>query len=135
VDASAGDPVQQVRDLLPGRGSAGVNYSFEAIGNPITAQQAYSMLAKGGMATVIGVMPPGAAVTLPFAELIAERRIQGSVMGSNRFRQDVPRFIELYTQGRLKLDELVSARITLDEINDGFAALASGEVARSVIVF
>jgi len=135
VDASAGDPVQQVRELVSGRVGAGVDHSFEAVGNPLTAAQAFAMLQKGGTATVIGVMPPGAEVTVAFSDLIAERRIQGSVMGSNRFRQDVPRYLELYAQGRLKLDELVSARISLPEINDGFAALAGGDVARAVIVF
>jgi S-(hydroxymethyl)glutathione dehydrogenase/alcohol dehydrogenase len=135
IDARAGDPVQQVRELLPGRVSPGVNYSFECIGNPVTAQQAFAMLQKGGLATVMGVMRMDAKVELKFSDLIGERRIQGCVMGSNRFRQDVPRYIEMYAQGRLKLDELVSARIRLDDINDGFQALAAGEVARSVVVF
>ena len=56
-------------------------------------------------------------------------------MGSNRFRVDMPRYIDLYLQGRLKLDELVSQRISLDEVNDGCEAMKSGSVARSVIVF
>ena len=68
-------------------------------------------------------------------EFLMEKKLQGSNMGSNRFRQDMPRYIELYLDGRLKLDELVSARIGLDDINEGFAALTRGEVARSVIVF
>ena len=56
-------------------------------------------------------------------------------MGSNRFRVDMPRYIDLYLDGRLKLDELVSRRISLDEVNDGFDAMKAGEVARSVIMF
>jgi S-(hydroxymethyl)glutathione dehydrogenase/alcohol dehydrogenase len=64
-----------------------------------------------------------------------ERRIQGSVMGSNRFRRDIPRMVQLYLQGRLNLDDLISAHITLDEVNIGFRRLQSGEVARSVIDF
>ena len=68
-------------------------------------------------------------------ELLAEKKIQGSNMGSNRFRVDMPRYIDLYMQGRLKLDELVSARIKLDQINDGFKAMKAGSVARSVIIF
>jgi S-(hydroxymethyl)glutathione dehydrogenase/alcohol dehydrogenase len=56
-------------------------------------------------------------------------------MGSNRFRVDMPRYVDLYLSGRLKLDELVSRRITLDEINEGFEAMRRGEVARSVIAF
>ena len=59
----------------------------------------------------------------------------GSNMGSNRFRVDMPRYIDLYLDGRLKLDELVSRRISLDEVNDGFDAMKAGEVARSVIMF
>jgi Zn-dependent alcohol dehydrogenase len=64
-----------------------------------------------------------------------ERRIQGSLMGSNRFRVDMPRYVDLYLQGRLKLDELVSARIGLDDVNEGFAAMRERSLARSVIVF
>ncbi len=56
-------------------------------------------------------------------------------MGSNRFRQDVPQFIEMYLSGRLKLDELISARIKLDEINDGFTAMRNGDATRTVVVF
>jgi len=81
------------------------------------------------------MIPPGTMIELPGVEFLAEKRIQGSTMGSNRFRQDMPRYVDLYLAGRLKLDELVSARIKLDEVNDGFGALKRGEVARSVIVF
>jgi S-(hydroxymethyl)glutathione dehydrogenase/alcohol dehydrogenase len=56
-------------------------------------------------------------------------------MGSNRFRVDMPRFVDLYLDGRLDLDSLISARIGLEQINDGFTAMKTGEVARSVIVF
>jgi S-(hydroxymethyl)glutathione dehydrogenase/alcohol dehydrogenase len=56
-------------------------------------------------------------------------------MGSNRFRVDMPRYVDLYLSGRLKLDELVSRRIGLEEVNEGFEAMRRGEVARSVIVF
>ena len=89
----------------------------------------------GGTATVIGMIPIGQNVELPGVAFLSEKKIQGSNMGSNRFRVDMPRYIDMYMDGRLKLDELVSARISLDEINDGFAAMKTGEVARSVIVF
>ena len=140
VDASAGDPVEQVRALFPGRrgpmgAGGGVDYSFEAIGLKATAEQAFAMLQKGGTATIIGMIPPGTRIEVEGTDLLSEKRIQGSVMGSNRFRQDMPRFIDLYLHGRLKLDELVSARISLDQINDGFAAMTRGKVARSVITF
>jgi S-(hydroxymethyl)glutathione dehydrogenase/alcohol dehydrogenase len=131
VDAAAGDPVEQVRDLTGG----GVEFAFEAIGLKITAEQSFAMLRKGGTATIIGMIPEGERIELPGSEFLDEKRIQGSNMGSNRFRIDMPRYVDLYLSGRLKLDELVSARIGLDQINDGFDAMRRGEVARSVIEF
>jgi S-(hydroxymethyl)glutathione dehydrogenase/alcohol dehydrogenase len=68
-------------------------------------------------------------------DLLFEKKMQGSFMGSNRFRVDMPRFVELYLQGRLHLDDLVSSRIRLEDINDAMAALNTGEIARNVIVF
>ncbi len=131
VNAVYGDPVQQVLELIDG----GVEYSFEAIGLKITAEQSFAMLRKGGTATIIGMIPEGQRIELPGSEFLDEKKIQGSNMGSNRFRIDMPRYVDLYLSGRLKLDELVSRRITLDEVNDGFEAMRRGEVARSVIVF
>jgi S-(hydroxymethyl)glutathione dehydrogenase/alcohol dehydrogenase len=139
VDASAADPVEAVRELLPGGpaspAGAGVDYAFEAIGTKRTAEQAFALLKKGGTATLIGVMPGGTTIELPGFEFLREKKIQGSLMGSNRFRQDMPRYIDLYLDGRLKLDELVSARIGLDEVNEGFSSMVRGEVARTVVVF
>jgi S-(hydroxymethyl)glutathione dehydrogenase/alcohol dehydrogenase len=131
VNAVYGDPVKQVLELTDG----GVEYSFEAIGLKITAEQSFAMLRKGGTATIIGMIPEGQRIELPGSEFLDEKKIQGSNMGSNRFRIDMPRYVDLYLSGRLKLDELVSRRITLDEVNDGFEAMRRGEVARSVIVF
>jgi S-(hydroxymethyl)glutathione dehydrogenase/alcohol dehydrogenase len=135
VDAAAGDPVAQVRALFPGLVTPGVDYSFEALGTAPTIEQAFAMLRKGGVATIIGIMAPDATFTLRGADLVLERRIQGSVLGSNRFRQDVPRYVDLYLQGRLELDALVTARIALSDVNEGFAAMAAGAGARSVICF
>jgi S-(hydroxymethyl)glutathione dehydrogenase/alcohol dehydrogenase len=132
VDAAEEDPVQAVRDLVPD----GVDYAFEAIGLKLTAEQGYAVLARGGTVTLIGMIPQGQSVDIPAEDLIfAEKRVQGSNMGSNRFRIDIPRYVDLYMNGRLNLDDLVSARITLDQVNDGYDALIRGEVARSVIVF
>jgi S-(hydroxymethyl)glutathione dehydrogenase/alcohol dehydrogenase len=131
VNASDGTAVQQVMELTGG----GVHYSFEAIGLKVAAEQAFAMLRRGGTATVIGMIPIGQSVELPGFAFLGEKKIQGSAMGSNRFRVDMPRYVDLYLQGRLKLDELVSARIKLEEINDGFAEMKKGEIARSVIVF
>ncbi|MGY6499525.1 MAG: Zn-dependent alcohol dehydrogenase [Acidimicrobiales bacterium] len=131
VDASTGDAVQQVMELSGG----GVHYSFEAIGLKVAAEQAFAMLRAGGTATIIGMIPIGQNVELPGFAFLGERKIQGSNMGSNRFRVDMPRYVDLYLDGRLKLDELVSQRISLDEINEGFETMRSGAIARSVVVF
>ena len=131
VDASAGDTVKQIQALTGG----GVQYAFECIGLKETAEQSFGCLRPGGTATIVGMIPIGTKIELHGFDFLRERRIQGSMMGSNRFRTDMPRLIEFYLQGRLKLDEMVSARIPLERINDGFDALKRGGIARSVVVF
>jgi S-(hydroxymethyl)glutathione dehydrogenase/alcohol dehydrogenase len=131
VDASTVDPVLAVLELTGG----GVDHAIEAIGSVATAQQAFTMLAAGGTATVIGMIPLGQKLEIEGVQLLAERKLQGSIMGSNRFRLDMPQYIEWYLAGRLKLDELVSGTMPLDRINEGFAALKTGEVARQLVVF
>ena len=131
VDASGGDAVAQVQELTGG----GVHYSFEAIGLKATAEQAFQMLRNGGTATVIGMIPPGDMVSVHGVDFLFEKKLQGSFMGSNRFRVDMPRYVDMYLQGRLHLDDLVSSRIKLEDVNDAFAALATGEIARNVIMF
>ncbi len=131
VDASDGEAVAKVREMTGG----GVHYSFEAIGLKQTAEQAFKMLGFGGVATIIGMIPVGVHVEIHGPEFLMERKMQGSNMGSNRFRVDMPRFVELYLQGRLHLDDLISRRIKLEDVNEGLAALETGEVARSVIMF
>jgi S-(hydroxymethyl)glutathione dehydrogenase/alcohol dehydrogenase len=131
VNAKAGDPVEQVKQLTGG----GVEYSFEAIGLKQTAEQAFNMLRNGGTATVIGMIPVGTKIELHGVDFLFEKRIQGSNMGSNAFRVDMPRFVELYKQGRLNLDDLISKRIKLSDVNAAFEDLKKGEVARSVIMF
>ncbi len=131
VNASDGDPVEQVKELTSG----GVEYSFEAIGLKATTEQAWSMLRTGGTATIIGMIPIGTMIEIHGVELLFEKKIQGSMMGSNRFRIEMPRYVDLYLNGRLNLDDLVSQRIGLDQVQEGFEALKKGEIARSVIVF
>jgi S-(hydroxymethyl)glutathione dehydrogenase/alcohol dehydrogenase len=131
VNAAEVDPIEAVRELTGG----GVHYSFEAIGLKQTAEQSFKMLSRGGTATVIGMIPMGVNVELHGPEFLQERTFQGSNMGSNRFRVDMPRFVEFYLQGRLHLDDLISRRIKLEDVNEGLAALETGEVARSVIMF
>ena len=131
VDASAGDPVEQVQALTGG----GVQFSFEAIGLKATAEQAWRMLRRGGCATLLGMIPPGVKLELHGPDFLAEKRIQGSLMGSNHFPVDMPRIVDLYLQGRFKLDELISQRLPLAQVNEAFETMRSGELARSVVVF
>ena len=131
VDASSGNVVEKIRDLTGG----GVDYSFEAIGKKETAEQSFEMLRAGGTATIIGMIPQGVKIELDGASFLRERKIQGSSMGSNRFRTDMPRYIEFYRQGRLKLDQLVSQRLKLEQVNEAFEDMLRGDVARSVITF
>jgi S-(hydroxymethyl)glutathione dehydrogenase/alcohol dehydrogenase len=131
INASTDDPVAAVKDLTGG----GVHHSFEAVGLKQTAEQAYEMLRNGGQATVIGMIPVGTKIEIHGPELLYEKKLTGSNMGSNQFRTDMPRYVDMYLDGRLHLDEMVSKVITLDEINDGFADMKTGNVARSVITF
>ncbi len=125
------DPVAEVKELSGG----GVHYSFEAIGLKVTAEQSFQMLRNGGTATIIGMIPPGEMVSLHGPDFLMEKKIQGSLMGSNRFRVDMPRFVELYLQGKLHLDDLVSGHIKLSDVNEALLALETGEIARNVIMF
>ena len=131
IDASEEDPVRRVRALTGG----GVHYSFEAIGNKLAAEQCFRMLRAGGTATVIGMIPVGTKIELHGPDFLQEKKIQGSNMGSNRFRIDMPRFVDFYLAGKLHLDLMISRRIRLDEINEALAELERGELARSVITF
>jgi S-(hydroxymethyl)glutathione dehydrogenase/alcohol dehydrogenase len=132
VDPSQGDPVAQVRELTGGRGA---DYAFEVIGLPETVVQAYSMTRPGGTTVVVGMPRMDATVTFPAWELFGtEKRLLGCVYGSAQVNRDFHRFIGLAEAGRLDLGAMVSRRIALDEVNDAFAAMAAGEVIRSVIV-
>ncbi len=131
VDPRNGDVVQQVRDLTNG----GVHHSFEVLGRKETAEQAFAMLAPGGTATIVGMIPFGQKIELHGFDFLRERKIQGSSMGSNHFRVDMPRLIEFYMRGKLHLEDWISAKLKLPEINEGFAAMKAGKTVRSVIVF
>ncbi|HLC29019.1 MAG TPA: Zn-dependent alcohol dehydrogenase [Dehalococcoidia bacterium] len=131
VDASSGDPVAKIRKMTNG----GVDYSFEAIGLKTAAAQAFECLNVGGTATVIGMIPIGEKVEIDAKLLLSERKLQGSIMGSNRFRVDMPRYIDFYLQGRLKLDEMITRKGRLEDVNEAFRAMKAGEVARTVLTF
>jgi S-(hydroxymethyl)glutathione dehydrogenase/alcohol dehydrogenase len=131
VDASQDNVVEKIQTMTSG----GVDHAFECVGLKTTAEQSFASLRTRGTATLIGMFAPGVKLEIPGFDFLRERRIQGSTMGSNQFRTDMPRLIDFYMQGRLHLKDMVSQRIGLSQINEGFAAMKAGGVARSVIVF
>ena len=132
INSANDDPVQAVRALTRG---AGVDHAFEAVGNAKLVRQAIESLAIRGTATIVGVLPPDATIEFPWMAIRPECRVQTSRMGSNRFRIDIPLYLEFYRQGKLLLDEMVTRRGRLEDINDAFRAMKAGEVARSVLTF
>jgi S-(hydroxymethyl)glutathione dehydrogenase/alcohol dehydrogenase len=94
------------------------------------------MIKKGGTAVMVGVVPVGVNVEVPALDMLfSEKKLITSMMGSNRFRVDMPRFVEWYLSGQLKLDEMISHRMPLDDINSAFDEMRKGTSARSVIIF
>jgi alcohol dehydrogenase len=97
---------------------------------------AYEILKRGGQLTIASLPDPSARFALPLANLVGdERAIVGSYMGSCSPHRDIPRFLELYRQGRLPVDRLRSAEHKLESINAGFDRLARGEAVRDLVVF
>ena len=132
IDASKTDPVAEIRRVT----RRGADFTFVAVGDTRAVGQAADALALGGTCVVIGVPPTGATVPLDVRPLVTgERVIRGSSYGSARTREDLPRLVELYRSGKLKIDELITRRYGLDEANEAFRALAAGELSRGLIVF
>lgn len=131
INPNDGDPVAQIIELTKG----GVDHAIECLGLKKTAEQSFEMLRIGGTATIVGMVPFGEKIELHGFDFLRERKIQGSSMGSNRFRTDMPRLIDLYLQGRLHLDDWISDKIQLSEINEGFQAMKEGRTVRSLIDF
>jgi len=131
VDASATDAVKEVLEMTKG----GVDHSFEAVGLSKTAEQAFGMIKRGGDANIIGMIPIGQSITVPGYAFLGEKKLQGSLMGSNHFPVDMPRLVDMYLAGKLKLDDMISRRIKLDQVNEAFEEMKGGQIARSVIVF
>ena len=132
VNSSEDDPVKAVRALT---GGLGVDHAFEAVGIAKLCRQAIECLAIRGTATIVGVLPPDAEIAFPWMAIRPECRVQTSRMGSNRFRIDIPLYLDFYRQGRLDLDHMVTKRGRLGDINDAFRAMKAGEVARTVLTF
>jgi S-(hydroxymethyl)glutathione dehydrogenase/alcohol dehydrogenase len=131
LDPMAGDVVRGVRKMCAG----GVHYAFEAIGRTDTIAQCFGMIRPSGLAIMVGVPAATDEVPLRAGGLLQQKALIGSAYGSAVPKRDVPRFVDLYKNGELKLEPMITHRIGLDQVNDAFETMARGEGARSVIVF
>jgi S-(hydroxymethyl)glutathione dehydrogenase/alcohol dehydrogenase len=133
VNASGGNPTQAVLDLTGGKG---VDYSFEATGNTKVMRQAFeSCRMGGGRCTIIGVAAAGDELSVIPRFLITGRHITGTAFGGAKCRQRVPELVEWYMQGKLKVDELVSRSMPLEQINTAFDYMERAEGVRSIVKF
>ncbi|MGH7646424.1 MAG: Zn-dependent alcohol dehydrogenase [Gemmatimonadales bacterium] len=133
VNGRAENVVERVKELTGGRGA---DYAFDAIGSAETTLQILEAIRNGGTAVIVGMAPMSTtAPVAPYWMALFEKTLRGTLYGSVRPDVDFPHLVDLYMDGRLKIDQLISRTYTLAEINEGFAAMRSGQVARGVIVF
>lgn len=126
----------EVISLIRQATGGGVDYAFETAGVVPAMNVAYGITKRGGTTVTTGLPHPDHHFSFPQVTLTAEERtLKGSYVGSCVPARDIPRFIELYKQGRLPVDQLLTDRLSLDEINEGFDRLARGEASRLVVVF
>jgi S-(hydroxymethyl)glutathione dehydrogenase/alcohol dehydrogenase len=132
VNSGREDPVAAIRRLTDG----GADYTVVAVGHAGAMRQAYDALASGGACVVIGIPATGTELALDAYRIAGrEKRLVGSCYGSASVKADFPRMVNLYMAGKLKIDQLITHRYGIDEVNEAFRALAAGEVARGLIVF
>jgi S-(hydroxymethyl)glutathione dehydrogenase/alcohol dehydrogenase len=130
IDSSKSETVEAVRNLLP----EGADHVFDFVGLKSVCEQGLAMLGVGGGLYLVGVASPDVGIGLNIVNAIdKQRRIQGVNFGSTNAKRDIPMYAELYLQGRMNLDDLVSKKISLREVNDGYAALKNGSLTRVVV--
>jgi Zn-dependent alcohol dehydrogenase len=133
LNASRENVVERVRELTAGRGA---DYAFDAIGGEQTTLQIIEAIRPGGTAVIVGMAAMNVRAPIaPYALALQQKTVKGTMYGSIRPSIDLPRLVDLYMNGRIKVDELISRTYSLSEINEGFEALRSGQVARGVVVF
>jgi len=130
IDSTKSKPVEAVRDLLPG----GADHVFDFVGLKLVAEEGLAMLGVGGGLYLVGVSKPEVDISLNiFGAIGGQKRVVGVNFGSTNAKRDIPMYAELYLQGRMNLDDLVSKTIALHEVNDGYAALKAGSLNRVVV--
>ena len=133
VNPEAEDAIESVRSLTQGRGA---DYVIVTAGAAKAIERGMGLLRRAGTLVVVGMPPSGVKAEIEAVDLVHNgQRILGSKMGATRLRVDVPNLIERYRQGRLKLDELITARYPLEKINEAIADAKREATLRNVIVF
>ena len=126
------ETVAQIRAITSG----GADKAIETVGSEKVLAQAYDATRRGGTTVTVGLPHPSKLLSIPAVSLVAEERtLRGSYLGSCVPKQDLPRFIALFKEGRLPVDRLLTHRIALDEINEGFDRLARGDAVRQAVIF
>jgi S-(hydroxymethyl)glutathione dehydrogenase/alcohol dehydrogenase len=131
IDPTAPEAAKELTEMTRG----GVDHAIEVVGRAASAEFAVGAIRRGGTATIVGMHPPGAHIGLSGLDLLSGKRLQGALMGMNRFPVDLPRLVDFYMRGLLDLDLMIAERIALKDVNDGFSKMKQGHSARSVIVF
>ncbi|MXP08597.1 Zn-dependent alcohol dehydrogenase [Pseudoblastomonas halimionae] len=130
-DPTADGTAKEIIELTKG----GVDHAIEAVGRQASADMAVKLLRRGGTATILGMLPLDCKVGLGAMDLLGGKKLQGAIMGMNRFPVDLPRLVDFYLRGLLDLDTIIAERIPLEKINEGFDLMRQGTSARSVVVF
>ena len=133
INTANEDTVEIVSELTLGHG---VNYVFVGVGSTSAVSQALKLVRKRGAVVIAGIPKTGETIPLIIDELVGgEWRIIGSSMGGTRLRTDIPRLVDLYKQGRLKLGELIQNRYPIEQINEAIEDMENGNAIKNVIVF
>jgi S-(hydroxymethyl)glutathione dehydrogenase/alcohol dehydrogenase len=132
INAHNQDPVSVIREITSGRGA---DYVFEAAGSPQVYRNTMEAVRPGGQVVWLGKVAVDKEVSFRWGSLMGEKRIVRSSYGGARPSRDFVDLARSYLRGDLKLDEMITQRISLEQINDGFAALENGAAIRSVIIF
>lgn len=131
IDALSETAVAEVVEISRG----GVHHAIEAVGRAASAETSVRVLRRGGTATILGMMPLDQKVGLSALDLLADKKVQGALMGRNHFPVDIPRLVDFYQRGLLDLDTIIAERVPLEQVNHAFDELRKGDATRSVIVF
>lgn len=130
INGREGNATEQVREITSG----GADYTFEMAGSVLALENAFAMTKRGGVTVTAGLPPPGVSLAVNVVQLVGEERtLKGSYIGTSVPVRDIPRFIELYRDDRLPVDRLLSHRLKLEEINEGFDRLHDGSAVRQVV--